>query len=162
QCAFNGIYLSTGKFLYFGYGRAYLYDTNTSTSVETSGFLQPRAYQTATVLQNGKVLLAGGYGTWASNVGPLTSAEIYDPATDTFTWTADLNITRQYHSACLLPDGTVLIAGGQVSGSDPFSMTNAEIYDPNGSVNVPGIGVADTSLIEGDSGTNWMQFSVWL
>ena len=36
QCAFNGIYLSTGKFLYFGYGRAYLYDTNTSTSVETS------------------------------------------------------------------------------------------------------------------------------
>ena len=48
QCAFNGIYLSTGKFLYFGYGRAYLYDTNPATSVETSGFLQPRSYHSAT------------------------------------------------------------------------------------------------------------------
>src|SRR6266516_1546804 len=95
QCAFNGIYLSTGKFLYFGYGRAYLYDTNTSTSVETSGFLQPRAYHSATLLPNGKVLIAGGYGTWGGTSGPLSSAELYDPVTDTFTWTANLIVTRE-------------------------------------------------------------------
>jgi uncharacterized repeat protein (TIGR01451 family) len=162
QCAFNGIYLSTGKFLYFNYGRAYLYDTNTSTSVETSGFLQPRAYHTATLLQNGKVLIAGGQGTWGANTGPLSSAELYDPLTDTFTWTANLTSTRQYHSACLLPDGTVLVAGGMPSQNDPFSMTSAEVYDPDGNINVPGIIVGDANLLEGNSGTNWMQFNVWL
>ena len=162
QCAFNGIYLSTGKFLYFGYGRAYLYDTNTSTSVETSGFLQPRAYHTATLLQNGKVLIAGGYGTWGAVTGPLSSAELYDPITDTFTRTANLTGPREHHSACLLPDGTVLLAGGMTSESDPFSLTTAEVYDPNGTINVPGVGASDASILEGDSGTNWMQFTVWL
>jgi uncharacterized repeat protein (TIGR01451 family) len=161
-CAFNGIYLSTGKFLYFNYGRAYLYDTNTSTSVETSGFQQPRAYHTATLLPNGKVLIAGGYGSWGATTGPISSAELYDPVTDTFTYTANLLGPREYHGACLLPDGTVLIAGGSVSDNDPFSLTNAEVYDPNGTVDVPGIGVGDTSLLEGDTGTNWMQFNVWL
>src|SRR6266404_7035146 len=162
QCPFNGIYLSTGKFLYFGYGRAYLYDTNTATSVETSGFLQPRAYHTATLLPNGKVLVAGGQGTWGATYGALSSAELYDPLTDTFTWTANLTGTRQYHSACLLPDGTVLLAGGMPSQSNPFSMTNAEVYDPNGTVNVPGVGVADTTVLEGNSCTNFMNFTVWL
>ncbi|MBA4148927.1 MAG: DUF11 domain-containing protein [Verrucomicrobia bacterium] len=162
QCAFNGIHLPTGKFLYFGYGRAYLYDTNTSTSVETSGFIQPRAYHTATLLQNGKVLMAGGSGTWGTTTGPLFSAELYDPITDTFTRTANLTATRLHHSACLLPDGTVLLAGGMVSDNDPFSLTNAEVYDLNGAVNVPGVGVSDTTVAEGDSGTNWMQFTLWL
>jgi uncharacterized repeat protein (TIGR01451 family) len=161
-CAFNGIHLSTGKFLYFGYGRAYLYDTNTSTSVETSGFLQPRAYHTATLLQNGKVLIAGGYGTWGATSGTLSSAELYDPITDTFTWTANLLTPRKNHSACLLPDGTVLVAGGSVSDSDPFSLTNAEVYDPNGTVNVPGIIANDASVLEGNSGTNYLNFNLSL
>jgi uncharacterized repeat protein (TIGR01451 family) len=163
QCAYNGIYLpSTGKFLYFGYGRAYLYDTNTSTSVETSGFLQPRAYHTATLLPDGQVLMAGGYGTWGTTVGPLSSAEIYDPATDTFTWTANLLENRDNHGACLLPDGTVLLTGGSVSQNDPFSLINAEVYDRNGTTDAPGIGIDDASVLEGNSGTNWMNFNVWL
>ena len=163
QCAFNGIYLpSTGKFLYFGYGRAYLYDTNTSTSVETSGFLQPRAYHTATLLPNGKVLMAGGSGTWGALPGLTSTAEIYDPVTDTFTWTANLVENRENHGASLLPDGTVLLTGGDTSQNDPFSLINAEVYDPNGTVDAPGIGIDDTSVLEGNSGTNWMNFNVWL
>jgi len=162
QCAFNGIYLPTGKYLYFGYGRAYLYDTNTATSVETSGFLQPRAYHTATLLPNGKVLMAGGQGTWGATYGPLSSAELYDPLTDTFTWTANLTALRQNHSACLLSDGTVLLAGGMQSQSNPYSLTTAEIYDPNGAANVPGIIVSDTSGLEGNSGTNYLNFNVSL
>ncbi len=156
------IYLSTGKFLYFGYGRAYLYDTNTATSVETSGFLQPRAYHTATLLPNGKVLVAGGQGTWGATYGPLSSAELYDPLTDTFTWTANLTGPRQYHSACLLPDGTVLLAGGMASQNNPFSLDTAEVYDPNGAPNVPGIIANDASVIEGNSGTNYLNFNVSL
>jgi uncharacterized repeat protein (TIGR01451 family) len=162
QCAFNGIYLSMGKFLYFGYGRAYLYDTNTSTSVETSGFLQPRAYHSATLLSNGKVLIAGGYGTWGTTSGILSSAELYDPLTDTFTWTANLQAPRRTHSGCLLPDGTVLIAGGMMSENDPYSLTTAEIYDPNGGTNVPGIIVSNAKAQEGDSGTNYLNFIISL
>jgi uncharacterized repeat protein (TIGR01451 family) len=161
-CAFNGIYLSTGKFFYFENERAYLYDTNTSTSVQATGFLQPRNYRTATLLSNGKVLIAGGYGTYGATTGPLASAELYDPVTDTFTWTASLMTTRQHHSACLLPDGTVLIVGGMVSGSNPFSLFTAEIYDPDGTVNVPGIGIDNANMIEGNAGTNYLQFNVWL
>lgn len=162
KCSFNGIYLSTGRFLYFSAGRAYLYDPNTSTSVETSGLLQPRDYHTATLLRNGKVLIAGGYGTWGTTTGPISSAELYDPLTDKFTWTANLTAPREHHSASLLPDGTVLLAGGMPSESNPFSLTNAEVYDVDGTINVPGIGVSDTTILEGDSGTNGMQFTVWL
>src|SRR5207249_6634716 len=71
---------------------------------------------------------------------------------------ANLTTKRENHAACLLPDGTVLLAGGMFSQSDPFSLTNAEVYDPNGTVNVPGVGVSDASLLEGDSGTDFMNF----
>ena len=162
QCPFHGILLPTGKYLYFGYGRAYLYDTNTQTSVETSGFLQPRAYQTATLLPNGKVLIAGGQGTWGATYDTLSSAELYDPLTDTFTWTANLTGKRQYHSACLLPDGTVLLAGGIQSQNGAYNPIIGEVYDPNGAPNVPGIIANDASVIEGNSGTNYLNFNLSL
>ena len=71
-----------------------------------------RAPSYGDLLPNGKVLLAGGHAAWGAAYGPLASAELYDPLTDTFTWSANLTTTREYHSACLLPDGTVLLAGG--------------------------------------------------
>src|SRR6185369_10077789 len=112
--------------------------------------------------QNGKVLVAGGQGSFGATRDSLNSAELYDPLTDTFTWTANLTTTRENHAACLLPDGTVLLAGGQFSGGNPFSLTNAEVYDPMGSMNIPGVGVSDASVLEGNSGTNYMNFNVWL
>ena len=70
---------------------------------------------TATLLQNGKVLVAGGLTTsWHS-----ASAELYDPASGTWTATGSLNTARSYHTATLLPNGKVLVAGGFDSTASP-------------------------------------------
>src|SRR5205807_2696781 len=77
---------------------------------------------TATLLNNGMVLIAGGSG-------PLATAELYDPATGTFTDTGNLNTARQGGTATLLNNGMVLIVGGgtgQVFGA----LNSAELYDP--------------------------------
>ena len=59
------------------------------------------------------VLVAGG---WDSTGAPLSSAELYDPRTRTFTRTGDMFSARSRHAAALLPDGTVLIVGGGLAG----------------------------------------------
>ena len=66
------------------------------------------AYHTATLLPNGKVLVAGGSIAAAA----LSSAELYDPASGTWTATGSLGTARDSHTATLLPNGKVLVAGG--------------------------------------------------
>lgn len=79
---------------------------------------------TATLLTNGKVLIAGG----RDSTGALKSAEIYDPATDTWKPTADMNIARGDHTATLLRSGKVLVTGGSSSSG---TLDTAEVYDPS-------------------------------
>src|SRR5215831_10113665 len=52
-------------------------------------------------------------------------------STGSFTTTGDMMVPRLFHTATLLPDGTVLIAGGITPGSNPSILTSAEIYDPS-------------------------------
>jgi hypothetical protein len=86
-----------------------------------------RAQHTATLLTDGRVLLAGGtVGDWAGTVTRTT--EIFDPATGTFSAGPDMIEGRRMHSATLLADGRVLIAGGFNGG---VALSSAELYDPS-------------------------------
>ena len=112
---------------------------------QTTGDLNTgRFYHTATLLNDGKVLVAGGdilLNMGSSAVGISNSAELYDPATGEWTYTGSMNSGRWWHTATLLPDGKVLVAGGiqpghvhVVAGADlgvgiPMTDT-AELYDP--------------------------------
>ena len=82
--------------------------------------------RTATVLMNGKVLLAGGL---CDGCGVFSSAAVYDSSTGIFTLTGDMTTGRWMHTASRLPDGTVLIAGGEDFNYQ--SVAGAEVYDPH-------------------------------
>lgn len=97
-------------------------DTNFCFATGSMG--AARYGHTATLLKSGKVLIAGGFGS-----GFLSSAEVYDPNTGTFTATAGaMSVARWGHTATLLPDGKVLIAGGKSSASG--YLATAEVFDP--------------------------------
>ena len=83
-----------------------------------------RAYSTATLLPNGKVLVAGGNG----QTGHLASAELYDPATGIFSATGSMTTVRAYHTATLLPNGKVLVAGGDDNPGNIGYLASAELY----------------------------------
>jgi hypothetical protein len=85
---------------------------------------QQRAYQTATLLKDGTVLLAGSWDGKSASA----SAEIYDPTTRTFRATGSMLSKRMNHTATLLPNGRVLIVGGTTDGNNALS--TAELYDP--------------------------------
>ncbi len=94
--------------------------------VPTGNTTVARFSHTATLLRNGKVLVAGGMtrnGVW------LDSAELYDPANGRFTPTGTLHAQRAGATATLLANGKVLIAGG-ADGSGK-SLASAELYDPD-------------------------------
>ena len=89
----------------------------------TGDFNTARAFHTATLLRDGRVLVAGGYTDSASR-----SAELYDPRSRTWTPTGDLITARNAHTATLLLDGKVLVAGGSRTNAAPIR--EAELYDP--------------------------------
>jgi hypothetical protein len=82
----------------------------------------PRAAHSATPLEDGTVLIAGGMVREHNN---LTSAELYDPDTGTFAPTGDLITARVSHTATLLQDGRVLLVGGW----EQRVLASAELYD---------------------------------
>jgi hypothetical protein len=98
--------------------------TVTAGFVLTGSLNTARYFHTATLLNNGMVLMVGGSGPGG---GAIASTELYNPATGTFTLAGSPNIARRFHSATLLNNGLVLIAGG--IGSSGY-LTSAELYNP--------------------------------
>jgi N-acetylneuraminic acid mutarotase len=98
-----------------------------------------RTDATATLLPNGDVLVAGGCCQPGNPYRGLSSAELYDPTTGTWSTTGSLNVARSGDTATLLQDGDVLVAGGACNGtaygcdagSFLVNLRSAELYDPS-------------------------------
>jgi hypothetical protein len=97
------------------------------TFTATGSMSVTRLFHTATLLNDGRVLIAGGRDRADATGKANASAELYDPATGAFSRTGDMAIARTGHSATLLGDGRVLIAGGE---QGQLLTATAELYDP--------------------------------
>jgi hypothetical protein len=118
---------------------AEIYDPHTGTWTPTGAMSSARYGHTASVLLDGRVLVAGGSGCRrnCSAADSLTSAELYDPNSGTWGRTTSMSASRINHTASVLSDGRVLIAGGRglepnttASAGYPLSLRSAELYDP--------------------------------
>lgn len=125
--------LPNGKVLLAGgccVATAELYEPSTGTWAPTGSLATYRYLASATLLPNGKVLVAGGIHGSGALAFSLASAEIYDPATGTWSATGSMNVARASQTATLLPNGKVLVAGGCNGRRCGTSVATAEIYDP--------------------------------
>lgn len=109
---------------------AEIYNPANGTWTLTGSMGKGRAEFVAALLPNGKVLVAGGCTTYSVNgcTSVTAAAEIFNPATGLFSSAGNMRAARMAMSGTLLPNGKVLIAGGQTAASDALS--SAELYDP--------------------------------
>jgi N-acetylneuraminic acid mutarotase len=130
--------LPNGKVLVTGGGgasnvlaSAELYDPATNTwatgADKPPDMNNPHRDHIMTVLPNGKVLVAGGYADTSGPTAPITTAELYDPGTNTWSNAGDMSDGRSNATATLLPNGKVLVAGGY---HYDHALKSADLYDP--------------------------------
>jgi hypothetical protein len=138
-----------GTFPYQGLASAELYDPATRNWTLTGSLNVARLVHTETLLSDGTVLVTGGWPNPQTNSGLLSSAEIYDPATGTWTRIDNMHVARGAHTATLLSDGRVLVVGARGNNAN-----TAELYDPatetwsfTGSTTTPHYGYHTATLL---------------
>jgi N-acetylneuraminic acid mutarotase len=113
---------------------AELYNPKTGTWSVTGSMHFEREYFTATLLQNGRVLVAGGFANCDDDFcSDNRQAEIYNPATGTWSVTGSMHVAREQFTATLLTDGEVLAAGGLNEGGfngNEKTYSEADLYNP--------------------------------
>jgi len=125
----NGMVLVAGGGYNAGYfSSAELYNPATRRWTATGSMTVNRAMHTATLLPNGKVLVAGGLTSQGIYNHSNNGAESYDPIMGTWKMTGAMADARYSHTATLLPNGKVLVVGGNKDGS---IVASAELYDPS-------------------------------
>lgn len=110
-------------------GNAGVLDRNTWEFTSSDRMIAPRTNHSATLLHDGRVLIAGGMNA----AGMVKASEIYDPTTHSFSEAGDLDDERWGHEALLLQDGRVLIIGGRmgtIEADNVQHVTTAELFDP--------------------------------
>jgi len=145
---FMRVAAAAAALLLLGVGIGWMRTTQMTASTQigtwstVSSMAVPRAYQTATLLPNGKVLVVGGRGllsmpsAWGQPGSAIASAELYDPKTGRWSSAGSLSVPRFAHTATLLSNGRVLIVGGNSAvpnASFPDgagALSSAELYDP--------------------------------
>jgi len=108
---------------------AQLYDPVGNTWSSAGSMSTDREWATATLLPSGKVLVAGGLDANGGDSRGLASAEVYDPVANTWSVVSSMASTHANHTATLLQNGQVLVAGG-VTGVGGYTTASAELYDP--------------------------------
>lgn len=108
----------------------------TYLEIEKPNMMSARAGHTATVLNDGRVLIVGGMtreefsAAFYLGRAPTTACEIYDPITSTWMAAASMGTARARHTASLLSDGRVFVFGGSSNGTDSGALASGEIYNP--------------------------------
>ena len=127
--------LVDGRVLAAGEGVSELYDPGLGTWTVSGKMVTSDAAVNATLLPDGRVLVAGGGGggsVTCDGCAPRSSAQLYNPASGTWAAAANMTRPRSAPTVTLLPDGKVLVAGGDppTDQPGPYGPSTAELYDP--------------------------------
>lgn len=114
----------------FPTAQAFLYDDAAATIHALPDMVNARRDHHMTRLTDNTVLITGGVSGEIPNEVSLASAERFDPVSRTFNAVGSMNVARGHHAAALLPDGRVLIVGGDPFDSNPNRVPTAELFDP--------------------------------
>ncbi len=111
---------------------AEIFDAGTGRWTSTSaGMSSARFEHTATLLDDGRVLIVGGQGPpMEGRSSALASTELFDPAVNTFLRSNDMGEARTNHAVVKLPDRSVLVMGGSGGPNGDLSLSTAEVFDP--------------------------------